>query len=149
MARCKCQSCNRPAREDGYCLTHSPARQRAARKGNPERFKGYSLKRDYGISIQLYQELLVSQGGRCAGCGALSGSERSNNNGYKSLAVDHNHETGAVRGLLCSSCNKGIGCLMDSPVLLRRLADYLEHHLQKAKDVETRVGTLLDELAKL
>lgn len=148
MALCKCNSCKRPAREDGYCLTHSPTRQREARRKNPERFKKYSLKRDYGISLQLYQEILVAQGGRCAGCGALSGSERSNNNGYKSLSVDHDHKTGAVRGLLCSRCNKGIGDLLDSPALLRRLADYIEHYEKNPRKAEDSAESLLEEFLK-
>lgn len=128
MSRCVCNSCNRPAREDGYCLTHSPERQRQARANNKERFKGYSLRRDYGISIEDYQELFEKQGGVCAICGRPDGDEKGNNNGSKSLAVDHDHETGVVRGLLCSMCNKGIGSLMDSRALLRKAIEYLDAH---------------------
>ena len=94
---CKAKSCNRPAREDGYCLTHSPARQREARKQDPERFKRYTLQRDYGIAYDAYQDLLTQQNGACGICGSIPGP------GDKKLAVDHNHLTGIVRGLLCSA----------------------------------------------
>jgi hypothetical protein len=141
--KCKCNNCPRYARVDGYCNVHNPEKQRQYRKDNAERFKGYTLKRDYGISLELYQRMLVDQGGVCAICGAASGSERSNNNGYKTLGVDHDHSTGTVRGLLCSSCNKGLGFLMDNPILLRRAAEYLEYHQKNAPKSGTE---LLEEL---
>jgi hypothetical protein len=63
----------------------------------------------------------VSQGGRCAICGKVPRSRR--------LAVDHDHKTGEVRGLLCASgdfgCNKGLGYFNDDPELLRRAYEYL------------------------
>lgn len=72
-------------------------------------------QRKYGLSSDLFEEMVLSQGGRCAIC-----SEES------VLVVDHSHvEDGSVRGLLCSSCNKGIGFLQDSPELLRFAARYL------------------------
>ena len=128
MAHCKCSSCGRPARDGEYCLTHSPSRQREARALNPDRFKGYTLKRDYGISLGDYLQLLEAQKCCCALCGRQDGDERNNNNGSKRLSVDHDHETGIIRGLLCSNCNKGLGSLMDSPELLRAAADYIEQH---------------------
>ena len=143
---CKANSCNRPAREDGYCLGHSPARQRATRLANKERFKGYSLKRDYDLSLEEYNTLLVKQEGKCAICGALDGSEKSNNNGSKSLSVDHDHQTGEIRGLLCSMCNKGIGSLEDSPKLVLKAYEYLIAH-QKLREVVAQIAS--DCLAEL
>lgn len=104
--------------------------------------------RDYGISLEVYQKLLVQQLGLCAICSIPSGSERSNNNGYKSLSVDHDHKTGHVRGLLCSRCNKALGDLMDDPVLLRRAADYLEKYKAQYKEAEAVADVLLSELLK-
>lgn len=98
--------------------------------------------------MELYQKLLVEQLGLCAICGVASGSERSNNNGYKSLAVDHDHSTGAVRGLLCSSCNKAVGFLMDNPKLLRRAADYVEKNSDHRKSETSTVDKLFTELMK-
>lgn len=63
--------------------------------------------------------MLAAQGGKCAICGGT-------NPGGHRLAVDHDHTTGAVRGLLCHACNAGIGKLRDDPALLRVAADYLD-----------------------
>lgn len=81
--------------------------------------KKYDMKRRFGITIDIYNEMVVSQGGGCAIC-------RGHNKSGKALAVDHNHTTGKVRGLLCSNCNIGIGNLRDSATLCRLAAEYLE-----------------------
>ena len=146
---CKANSCNRPAREDGYCTGHSPARQRATRIANKDRFKGYSLTRDYGISFEDYSVLLRKQNGKCAICGRPDGDERGNNNGSKSLAVDHDHETNEVRGLLCSMCNKGIGSLYDSPALLLKAYEYLLAYESKHQKSAVIAEQFLDEIMKL
>ena len=143
---CKANSCNRPAREDGYCLGHSPARQRATRLANPERFKGYSLQRDYGMSLSDYEDLLKKQEGLCAICGVPDGSERSNNNGSKKLSVDHDHVTGAIRGLLCASCNQALGQMMDSAELMRKAADYIDAHEKRCVALAAMADNFLDEL---
>lgn len=122
---CKSKSCRTTAIKDGYCKRHNS--EYHLRKNNPERYKDYYLRSTYGISLEVYQKLLVEQGGVCAICGTLSGSKA---NGCKSLSVDHCHTTGVIRGLLCARCNRSIGELSDSPVLLRRAAEYLE----KAQD---------------
>jgi hypothetical protein len=63
--------------------------------------------------------MLKAQGGQCAIC-------REPPNPKISLHVDHDHRTGRVRGLLCFTCNNGLGQLQDSPVLLRKAAAYVE-----------------------
>ncbi|WP_086847018.1 endonuclease VII domain-containing protein [Amycolatopsis kentuckyensis] len=75
----------------------------------------------YGLGEGDYERLLAAQGGVCAGCGPESGR----NGRSKRLAVDHNHETGEVRGLLCSEDNRLLGRLRDNPAPLLRLAAYL------------------------
>lgn len=93
---------------------------------NPERSKisarGRNLKIKYGITLEEYQTILDSQGGLCRICGCSSDSPRV----LGSFAVDHDHTTGAIRGLLCNQCNRAIGMLDDSPTLLRKAAGYLE-----------------------
>ena len=84
------------------------------------------LNRKYGIGLLEYSQLFMSQGGKCAICNSDYGGHR--NGEPKALAVDHNHTTGKVRGLLCESCNQGIGKLRDDPKILRDAADYLEKH---------------------
>jgi hypothetical protein len=78
--------------------------------------------RVYGITPEEYTGLLEKQSGACAIC--LSFSSKVTRAG--TLHVDHNHTTGAVRGLLCHHCNTSLGSMSDSPLLLRRAAEYIE-----------------------
>lgn len=80
------------------------------------------LLREYGMTIEQYENLVLKQNGVCAICkGKSSGDKRSSR-----LFIDHCHKTGKVRGLLCSPCNLGIGKLRDDPKVLRNAARYLE-----------------------
>jgi len=81
----------------------------------------------YGITLDDYRDMLKKQGGKCAVCGSEIGG-RDKWGGFKILAIDHNHTTGKVRGLLCSSCNTSIGFMKDNPELLRKAAQYLENN---------------------
>ena len=72
---------------------------------NQEKYRSYELKRKYNLTIEEYNELFVNQCGKCAICGKHQTKLKM------SLAVDHCHETGKIRGLLCSNCNRGIGLL--------------------------------------
>lgn len=107
------------------------------RAENRDRVAGYSKKywalnpekqrrkrqiqkfREWGITEDRYRDILVSQGGGCAICAGLCVSGRQ-------LAVDHDHETGKIRGLLCARCNNGLGNFTDNSALLLRAASYLE-----------------------
>lgn len=90
------------------------------------------LKDRYGITQQIYDDLLKEQKGVCAICNNIE--TRINGLSKKSnvLSVDHNHITGKVRGLLCHLCNSAIGKLRDSSNLLRKAADYLDLHNETA-----------------
>lgn len=73
------------------------------------------LRRRHGITGEDLARMFERQDGKCAGCvGALLLN--------KDTHVDHDHLTGRLRGLLCSSCNRGLGYLKDSPEILSRLA---------------------------
>lgn len=85
----------------------------------------YSLKRKYGLGVEDYQFLLEGQAGGCAICGK-SQSQQWKAGWNHPLEVDHCHDTGRVRGLLCSSCNVSLGRFKHDPAILRRAADYLE-----------------------
>jgi len=78
------------------------------------------LQRNYGINSTGYSQTLEDQDNHCSICG-----KTPEENG-KRLAVDHNHNTGKVRGLLCSSCNTAVGLFDDSPDNCIRAAAYLE-----------------------
>jgi len=85
------------------------------------------LQRKYGISLLDYSQMFLAQNGKCAICGSTDGGNRDGE--QKAFAVDHDHRTGKVRGLLCESCNQGIGKLKDDPKVLRLAAEYLEKDL--------------------
>lgn len=104
-----------------FCVNE---RRRERRSENPTYYRrqkqDHILKTRYGLSIQVYDAMLKEQGGVCYIC-KLSSETRS-------LAVDHNHRTGEVRKLLCSSCNTGLGLFQDNPSLLVKAAAYLLEH---------------------
>lgn len=75
------------------------------------------LKRKYGITPKEYDEMLRKQDGRCAICREQPGKRR--------FAVDHNHRTGRLRGLLCDDCNTSIGKLGDDYAAISRAQTYL------------------------
>lgn len=76
------------------------------------------LRRQYAITEETYQRIFEKQDGRCAICRCQQH--------YQRLAVDHDHKTGMVRGLLCTNCNRGLGRFFDSDVRLRNAAAYIE-----------------------
>lgn len=102
----------------------NPERHRAKnakwRKGNPERVRSYNLERMYGITHADYEAMLDAQDHRCAICGGIEPGGRG-----KHFHVDHCHDTEKVRGLLCTSCNIGIGYLKENPSILQSAIDYL------------------------
>lgn len=89
------------------------------------------LRRKYGITEEQYEELKLAQGGKCAICLKKPRT--------RSLAVDHDHKTGSIRGLLCSRCNHGLlGHAYDSIEMLERAIGYLKN--PPAKDFFNGVG---------
>lgn len=84
--------------------------------------RSYHLKRRYGISAEDADAMLEAQGGLCAICQAAPAAH-----------VDHDHDTGAVRALLCFNCNGGLGQFRDDPRLLRAAADYVEEHRRRQR----------------
>lgn len=106
----------------------------AWRKKNPEKVRAANLKwesanrekrhaqniKQFGMSKEQYSQLFVSQKTVCAICWRPSYKKR--------LAVDHDHQTKKVRGLLCDFCNRGLGMFRDEVSLLERAAKYLKKH---------------------
>lgn len=73
----------------------------------------------YGLTLEEYDEMLVRQSGRCAIC-----KTKQCFTGFR-FAVDHDHTTGAIRGLLCRRCNQVLGQLGENPQLFEEAANYL------------------------
>lgn len=114
--------------------------QRAYYKKNAEKIKarmrkwyanhlGYrqnqNLKRSFGITLNDYNKMLKEQKGVCAICGEKE--TRKNKYGVKSLAVDHNHKTDKIRGLLCMRCNLFIGGMKEDINMVLKVVDYLKN----------------------
>lgn len=81
------------------------------------------LQKNYGLSVAKYAEMLEQQDGVCAVC--ERGETMLQKGRVQSLSVDHDHETGRVRGLLCHACNVALGMLREDPALMMRLALYI------------------------
>jgi len=127
--RYKCIECERAYNREYGKRRNSDERRAYARAyyhkkkaENPQwalRRKQGKLLRQYGLTFKQYEAMLTACGGRCQICGGEP-------NGHGQLHVDHCHETGKVRGLLCGSCNMGLGNLGDNAASLRRALEYLE-----------------------
>jgi len=96
------------------------ARYRAekGKKRYPEWERAYHLKTKYGITVEEYDALLEQQGGCCAICGTDDPKK-------KFFSVDHDHQTGKVRGLLCQPCNLGLGHVREDLDVVMSMAAYL------------------------
>lgn len=81
--------------------------------------RGHLLRR-YGITLEQYESLYEKQQGRCAICKRLEADFS------RRLAVDHNHKTGEIRGLLCNHCNHWLVGKQTDSTLLREIANYIE-----------------------
>ena len=143
MEQLKCKVCGEPfAPHPGngvkyYCSRRCACKASADRwrAERPEDYAVYlreqkdkQLRRKYGISIEQYDELLLAQHGLCKICGrtCITG---------KSLSVDHDHKTGAVRGLLCVPCNQALGQFQESPEVMARAIVYILEAQRRADEV--------------
>ncbi len=132
--RSECKDCHRAKQQRWYAANreHAIAEVKRWQQENKEHLHDYRreyrqrrsveerdayLKRTFGITQADYDDLLARQGGGCAICGKQPGKI--------SLHVDHDHETGVVRGLLCVGCNNALGQFHDEPRLLLRAAEYV------------------------
>lgn len=134
-----CRACFAKRAAARHAANPEPARERTRRwqQENPDRVREKKaqytaegrtqasnrrshLKRKYGMTPEQYDEMLAAQGGGCAICGRPPKKI--------SLHVDHDHETGAIRRLLCFLCNNLLGDAGDDPGLLEKAAAYLRSH---------------------
>jgi hypothetical protein len=92
------------------------AQRRAYYEANKEKFRGYEMA-SYGITLSKYDEMFEAQGGLCAICREPEEGKR--------LAVDHDHATNRVRGLLCFRCNTTLGRF---EAQREAILDYLESY---------------------
>lgn len=103
---------------------YSKKYRQAYREDMAERQRASKLWINYGITLDEYEALYRAQGGVCKICGG--GPEDDPEQARKQwLAVDHCHESGRIRGLLCGNCNVGLGNFRDDPNLLNTAMAYL------------------------
>lgn len=103
----------RKANKDGYAGSCKACVNKSGNHSNHD----HNLRVRYGITHAEYEAMLSSQGGACAIC--RGGTSK------RYFAVDHNHRTGEVRGLLCGTCNTTLGRFRDDPARFKRAAKYL------------------------
>lgn len=119
-------------RQKNYCkhkVREKKYRENYHRK-YPEKRKNYQLIKKYNITLNQYNELLKKQNNCCAIC-------NTNQSEFKpKFAVDHNHETDQVRGLLCIKCNSVIGYAKDSIEILDKAKVYLNNYNNVIKSVK-------------
>jgi len=111
-----------------YCSDECKNRAARVRRTENDYGRDNELKK-YGITENDYNEMFASQGGCCAICGKHQQDES------RRLAVDHNHSTGEVRGLLCCGCNTFLGRLECNAGLVDRCRDYLNRADEVSSDV--------------
>lgn len=100
-------------------IDHVRAKQRAAYAANPTKWLASSRKSSYGITPAQFDAMITAQGNRCPICSIeFDGSPRQQH-------VDHCHETGVVRGILCRDCNLGLGRFADNTANLQGAIEYL------------------------
>lgn len=107
----------------GYKYKHrSYTCKRCVRNGN--------IKREYPTmdGMNHYEEMLKYQNNKCKICHKESQKMSNNSKTFKSLAIDHRHSDGKIRGLLCDHCNQGLGHFFDNPETLQSAIDYLKSY---------------------
>lgn len=94
---------------------------------DPQKHRDVLRQSIYGLAPGEYAQMSEAQGGVCFICGLPERSAHKSGT-IRSLFVDHDHATGAVRALLCMNCNAGIGQFRDNADLLLKAAMYIENH---------------------
>lgn len=107
-----------------WCKVCTGQASNAWHKQRPEWRRNANLKHNHRITTEEYNALLERQGGNCAACGLADTALHYGK--PRSLAVDHCHQTGKLRGLLCGKCNQALGLLDDSPEKIEALLKYIQ-----------------------
>lgn len=118
-------------RPDQYAARCRPCKMEQRKKSQNYKIvnKRNKIKRDYGLSWEQYKNIIDAQNGKCVICSiefdltpVRGGSHRN------SPHIDHCHNKGHVRGILCSQCNRGLGCFSDNTNSLQNAIAYLRRN---------------------
>lgn len=120
-----CSKCGEPAVSLGLC---SACYQRKHKKRpTPEKARARRIKHRYGITLEQYDAMVEQRGNRCDVCGDPPSAANTRAHWNGKLCIDHCHDTGRVRGLLCNDCNLAVGYGKTSAIL-ERAAAYLRRN---------------------
>lgn len=117
-------------------------KQRRYREANKDRMRDGYLRRTFGITLADYGRMLGDQNGGCAICGSPEPEGSS-------LHVDHDHDTGQVRALLCFQCNNALGLLEEDPERIATLLEYLDDPGPVRTRVAEQVAAIRERAASL
>lgn len=113
-----------------WCRECKNKKDKEFRIDNPEKYKrkvrNSNLKKRYGLTFEDLERMLRDQDRKCVICGKELFLHGASVDQAKIARVDHNHETGEIRGLLCDDCNTGLGKFRDNPEYLLKAASYLK-----------------------
>jgi hypothetical protein len=116
---------HRPGKPVSQCTACKVEINKAYRVANKDKVleteRRSKLKKTYGITPAQYDQMLAEQNAQCAICSAKKTGGRT-----KLFFIDHCHNTGRVRGLLCMRCNTGLGLFLDNPKFLLNAISYLK-----------------------
>jgi hypothetical protein len=132
MKRCPSCKTEKPLETEfwkgqAHCIPCSKEKQKNSwNSRTPKKRLEQHLKYKYDLTIQELAKALEEQKGGCAICSDTLPDLMVYNNRRRGYAIDHNHETGKFRGILCLSCNSMLGMAKDSEVLLEKAASYLK-----------------------
>lgn len=115
MSRCK--KCEKAHDQTPERKEQNSRKKRKWEKANPDKVAHYARKQNYGLTPEQFEEMKREQSNRCAICGVADPLR---------MAVDHDHETGRVRALLCPRCNSALGNFRDDTEILAKAIAYLK-----------------------
>ena len=98
---------------------HNKEKKQLEYRNKKDIFRNNKLKRDFGITLEEYNKKLKKQNNKCMVYGNTPKENR------KALAIDHNHNTGEVRDLLCGNCNAAVGFLKENIVIAKEMVKYI------------------------
>jgi hypothetical protein len=124
---CRCSSMKHKYENDYQYRLNQINSSSDWQKNNQDKWKDKDLRIRYGIRLIEYRQMLESQNKVCAICGGPE-TRKAISGKLCSLHVDHNHENGQIRGLLCHHCNTGIGSFKESIELMKKAISYIEKH---------------------
>jgi spore coat polysaccharide biosynthesis predicted glycosyltransferase SpsG len=111
------ESCRRYRATD-KAKVKSAAKQKIWQQNNKHKPREYLLRNKYGLTVDQYKDMILAQNNKCAIC----------ETDMKETFIDHNHDTGIVRGVLCRHCNLALGHVFDSKDILSKAINYLNCH---------------------